>query len=435
MRLSLRSTLMPLGIAAALAAPSVAHATDGYFSLGYGTKAKGMAGAGVALPQDSMTPSVNPAGLAFVGKRADVGVSVFAPTRQYSVTGAPSGAANTFGLTPGTVRSGTESFLVPHLGMNWVLDDKSSFGIAMFGNGGMNTTYPGSAGGGAGTFYGGPAGVNLSQLFVQPTYARKINDTSSWGASAILAYQQFRATGLRNFAPFVSDGTADDLTDRGNDSSIGIGAKAGLQGQVLPGLTLGGSYQTRITMGRLHKYSDLFADRGSFDIPPTATLGLAWKASAASTLAFDVQEIWYSQVGAVANPFSNLFGAQAGDPSQALGGRNGVGFGWRDMTVYKLGYQWQPGGDWTWRAGAAYGRQPVRSSEVLFNILAPGVQEWHFTAGFTRKLSKNSELNFAAMYSPTSAVYGPNPLEVPGQQTIGLSMHQLDIETNWALRF
>jgi hypothetical protein len=64
-----------------------AHATNGYFAHGYGTKTKGMAGAGVALPQDAMAAATNPAGMAFVGERADVGLALFSPMREYKASG------------------------------------------------------------------------------------------------------------------------------------------------------------------------------------------------------------------------------------------------------------------------------------------------------------------------------------------------------------
>jgi hypothetical protein len=41
---------------------SVALATDGYFDHGYGVKAKGLGGAGVAFAQDSIVSATNPAG-------------------------------------------------------------------------------------------------------------------------------------------------------------------------------------------------------------------------------------------------------------------------------------------------------------------------------------------------------------------------------------
>ena len=41
--------------------PFSAGATTGYFQHGYGIKAKGMGGVGIALPQDSLAAATNPA--------------------------------------------------------------------------------------------------------------------------------------------------------------------------------------------------------------------------------------------------------------------------------------------------------------------------------------------------------------------------------------
>ena len=56
--------LHKLAVAAVLAAPLSVFATTGYFSHGYGLKAKGMGGVGIALPQDSLAAATNPAGMA-----------------------------------------------------------------------------------------------------------------------------------------------------------------------------------------------------------------------------------------------------------------------------------------------------------------------------------------------------------------------------------
>ncbi len=53
---------------------SVAQATNGYFSHGYGIKAKGMAGATTAFAQDAMIAATNPAGMAFVGDRCSCSI-------------------------------------------------------------------------------------------------------------------------------------------------------------------------------------------------------------------------------------------------------------------------------------------------------------------------------------------------------------------------
>jgi long-chain fatty acid transport protein len=426
MRTLVRQSTVFACLAAGLAAAGVAQATNGYFSHGYGATSKGLAGAGVAYSQDTLAPATNPAGMVNVGDRVDFGVALFSPRREYSVSGMPvcGFEQGCFPLESGTVKSGSKSFLIPHFGWNRMLDDQSSFGVAIYGNGGMNTDYPVTPAGG--TFYAGEAGVNLMQLFIAPTYARKINDTASWGVTPVIAYQRFKAKGLGSFSDFSMDPA--NLTDRGTDTAWGFGVRLGVQAEVGPGVHLGLAYQSKMFMDEFDNYSGLFAEQGDFDIPANMTVGLAWDVTPTSTLLFDVQHIWYSNVDSVANPFSNL--TMEGQP---LGADNGPGFGWRDMTIAKIGYQWQTSPDWTWRLGYSYGKQPIRDSEVLFNILAPGVMEHHVTFGFTRELGTNNELNFAAMYAPTKKVSGENPL-APGQE-IELKMQQFEIEASYAWKF
>ncbi len=424
MRSKFKHSLLALAVAVVVA-PTAANATNGYFAHGYGTKDKGLAGAGVALPQDAMAAATNPAGMVWVGKRFDLGAAVFSPRRQYTVSGNPSGAPGSFGLAPGTVKSDKNYFLIPHFAANWMLNADSSFGVAVYGNGGMNTDYPASAGGGMGTFGGGRTGVDLMQLFVTPTYSRKINNSASWGAGLVLAGQTFQARGLSRFGGFSSDSS--NLTNNGHDTSYGAGLRLGIQADVAPALTLGATYTSKIKMSELKDYQGLFAEQGGFDIPASATIGLAWHTTPESALVFDIQRIWYSNVKSIANPMiPNLQTARLGDD-------NGAGFGWEDMTIYKLGYQWQSGSDWTWRVGVSHGKQPIPSSEVLFNILAPAVMENHITAGFTKAMGKNNELSMAFMYAPSKTVSGSNPLD-PGQN-IELEMKQYEIEASWAWKF
>ena len=139
--------------------PSVAFATNGYFSHGYGTINAGMAGAGAALSQDSIAAATNPAGMAFVGSRVDGGLEVFSPRRRYDIEGgAPNIPGQTFYLAPGTVQSKNDAFLIPHFGYNQALGNGHSLGLSVFANGGMNTEYSGENGG---TFGAGKTGVNL----------------------------------------------------------------------------------------------------------------------------------------------------------------------------------------------------------------------------------------------------------------------------------
>ena len=79
-----------------LAVVSVAEATNGYSPTGFGAANKGLAGAGVAFPQDTLAGATNPAGMIEVGHRVDLGVGFFAPDPRYlaadSLTEAADGA-------------------------------------------------------------------------------------------------------------------------------------------------------------------------------------------------------------------------------------------------------------------------------------------------------------------------------------------------------
>jgi long-chain fatty acid transport protein len=411
----MRRLLNVTWLAAAIAIlPVSARATNGYFLSGVGTDHKAMAGAGVALPLSALSAATNPAGLAFVGDRLDLAIALFNPNRDYTITGAPSGHEGTFGLTPGEVKSDSRYFPVPSAGYSHAFGGQQALGVTFYGNGGMNTDYP------TATFYGTDAGVNLSQMFLGVTYARKLDAKNALGITPVLAYQYFKATGLQSFAGFSSDPS--NLTDEGTASSFGGGVRVGYLGRWLPQLAFGASYQSRTWMTAFDKYKGLYAEQGGFDIPSSWVVGVAVTPNPIVDFALDVQQVRYSEIKSIANPMMpNLMQAP-------LGADDGPGFGWKDMTVVKGGVQVRGADGWTWRAGYSYGRQPIEESEVLFNILAPGVIQQHASVGFSKTLPGGRDIHFALTRAFSNEVTGPNPLEAPGQQDIKLRMDQWDVE-------
>jgi long-chain fatty acid transport protein len=116
-----------------------------------------------------------------------------------------------------------------------------------------------------------------------------------------------------------------------------------------------------------------------------------------------------------------------------MGTDAGPGFGWETINAYKLGVQWQATPTLALRAGAGFNDNPIPPSEVMFNILAPGVQKQHYTAGFTWQANPNNALNFGVMYSPSNSVTGANPLDP--NQTIELEMWQWEATVGWTMTF
>lgn len=409
-----------LAIFLILVAPA-AFATNGYFTHGQGTMSKALAGANAALPQEVLDAEKNPAAAAFVDGGYSASLALFSPDRSYTISGAPSGYPQTFGLQPGTVSSKSKYFPMPSLGFNVRPTERDAVAIDFVAHGGMNTDYR------TNTFYGGNhTGVDLMQAFLTGTYARKLTENQAVGITAVVAGQRFKASGLQAFAPMSSDPNA--LTNRGYDMSYGLGARVGYLAKITPDLSFGAAYAPKIRMSDLKKYRGLFAQEGGFDIPESMSAGIAYKFSPV-TVSLEYQRINYSGVRSVGDPLlPNLMMAP-------LGSDNGAGFGWKDVNVGKIGVQWKASDTWTWRAGFAKTDQPIPEAEVLFNILAPGVIEKHFTLGGSKVVSEKGKLNFAVMYAPNKTVSGPNPLEAPGQQTISLKMHEWEAEIGYSFGF
>jgi len=425
-----------LGAALALS-PLAALATNGYFPHGYGLKAKGMGGASLAMSQDGMGGANNPASMSFAGSRLDLGLDWFQPKRGASRQGSMGGAFD-FNTT-----SESNNHFVPEFGYISQFSPSLTAGITVYGNGGMNTDYPGAQ-----TSCGNPSGnvanpmcgsgrltMDLMQLIIAPTVSFKLAPDHAIGLSPLLGYQRFKMSGLQafdngpGFPPMT--GNPGYVTNNGYDSSTGFGVRVGYQGKVGP-VTLAAAYSPKMDMGTLDKYKGLFAGAGDFDIPANYGLGVAVSVIPAVTVALDWMRIEYSGVPSVGNPSSN---------QAPLGSANGPGFGWKDIDVYKLGVQWQASPQLTLRAGYNKGDNPITAADVSFNIIAPGVTKTHYTLGGTMQLGGSSELTMAYMYAPKVSVTGYSMLNSPtllgpgngGQETIWMKQQSLGMA--WAMRF
>lgn len=293
-----------------IALPGAALATDGYFAHGYGMKALGRGGAGIAMTDDAFGGANNPGAMVWVGNRFDVGLQWFRPDREASRVGSAGGTGAFDGSANGNE---DQNFFIPEIGFNYLLNPNLALGITVYGNGGMNTKYPAGQLD-SGLCVGGPPsgvrsanllcgqgdlGVDLSQLLVAPTLSWKFHPKHSVGIAPLFAYQRFEAYGLQPFAQISSNPIG--LTNLGHDTSTGWGVRLGWTGKIAPTVTLGATWQSKISMSKFNSYSGLFADQGGFDIPMNWGLGAAWQATPQLLLTADYVRIYYSQVNSVGN--------------------------------------------------------------------------------------------------------------------------------------
>ena len=395
---NMKKTMIAAGLAMALSAP--AFATNGIFVHGIGQSAKGAGGAGIAYPQDSLAAGTNPAGMSFIGNRADGGLEIFIPNRSLDAgnewdfsgfgPGFPDFSGGEGGNTP-------NAFLVPEGGYNMDMPNGSawSFGVSMFGNGGMNATYDNhpqlelmKAFGILPQEAGVRSKIDLLQAFVMPTASYKINENHAVGISLVIAWQSFE---MINDAFLINPQTGafladDDMNGAGHQNSWGVGGKIGWQGRINDYITLGATYQSRISMSKMDDYeTPLAADDGHLDIPATAGVGIAVNATDKLDILFDVVWINYSDDSGI-----------IGIPT------NEGGFGWDDMTVFKLGFVYEYNDELILRAGWNYAENPLPDSDPMdgfVSTVVPATVEHHLTIGFTKVINEDFSITGSYMHA------------------------------------
>jgi len=395
-----------------------AFATDGYFLTGYGTKQQGQGGAGIAHPADSLAGATNPAGLYLAGNRTDIGLTLFRPNR--SATLSDSGLPTQYGVDGTYNANRVKNFELPELGYSRIFNPKLSLGVALYGNGGLNTSYTkpipllGSTRG----------GVDLEQLFISPTLSYKLGKHNAIGVAANIAYQRFSAEGLQNFASANSSLYPADVTNTGHANSYGAGVRVGWLGELNRYLSVGATYQTKTHASAFSRYKGLFAEGGKFDIPANFGGGASVKIAPQARLFVDEERILYSGVKAVHNSDAN---------QTLLGTSNGPGFGWHSINVFKAGLDYDLSHALTVRGGYNHGGLPFDGTQAFFNVLAPAVVQNHLHLGTTFSLANGKEINLAYIHAFSKTLNAANSIPTTaGGGNISLNMDQNSFQVSFA---
>lgn len=459
MKFNFRKILI-CAVTAVMTIPTVSQATNGYFLIGFGAESRSMGGTGVADNRGGMAAAFNPATMIDSEDQFQLGAEIFSPPRAIHHDSGVLGYTNE--------RSNHDIFMVPSMGGTYKWNDKMALGFSFIGAGlkteynqtvnsdsckAVNATNPGGC---PPTVFNvldstaaSEAGVELIQMQFVPSIAYKINKTHTIGASIVLAAQFFEAKGLEDFDALGFTASPGFLTGEGFDHAYGGGYRLGWLGNFMDEkLRIGVNYSSRVWMDEFERYKNLFAEQGDFDIPENYAIGFAYDFTPALTVAFDIQEIKYSDVRSVGNPgpdasnpssfFSLCEGMASVDPCK-LGGPLGLGFGWKDQTIYKIGANWAFNEQWAFRAGWNYGESPIPDEEVLFNMLAPATPEHHITLGAGWAMAENWNLDMSFVYAFNNTIKGPTAFGEGGAIVEGsnasIAMKQYSLGATVAYKF
>lgn len=420
----------------AVASP-LGMAANGMNAPGYGAVQLGLAGAGTALTEDGFATLRNPAAGAWIEDLASFDLGIALP-RGGSRVG-PVGSGSQLGLIdiePGDYDTIQGVFPIPSFARNWRLGDRHAVGWGVVASGLKATTRGGSAslarglpafdarcGGsfaGSGPVQGsldlmglcgsdgGTLGVDLTQALLSGSYAFRVGEGLSVGVGPVIAFQRLMVRGLGAFAAFSN--RPDHVADNGFDHSFGGGVRVGALWEVTDSIGLAAAYQSRLYQTRFDRYDGAIIG-GSLDFAPTLNLGLQVHPVAGHRLLLDLERIYYGSVRPLGNtvdpqrfadecfiPRLAVRSAQPAFLAACLGGPSGPGFGWDDVTVYKLGYQGVVGPA-TWRAGFSWGGNPIRSGQTLPKFFAPAVTDQHVSLGLSWKRPHGATVDIALLHA------------------------------------
>lgn len=408
--------------AAILMTGTSAWATNGMILEGYGPVALAMGGAATAIENGTAAMMNNPATLQMGpdGTRFDLALGVLGPKVSTSIPGFP------------TANSGGTSYVMPAFG--WVRKAGTlTYGVGMFGQGGMGTEYAANSALAMGS--GADVRSELSVGRVLIPVAMQVNDKLNVGATLDFAWSnldmKMAATGAQlgsmvNGMPSGNLGMAlPQLAqapwariDFSNNSDFSGAAKAtgwtgklGMTYQASPDLTVGASYHLKTAQGDMKtsaKGASMsapggFADVGQlkvldFQMPATLAIGMAFKSNPALTLVADVKRVEWSKV---MKQFSMSY------TSAGMGGsvRFAMPQNWADQTVVSLGAAYRVNDVLTLRGGLNLASNPI--PKEMTNPLFPAIVEDHMTLGASYQLNKQWQLDAAMSHAGNVTVATP----------------------------
>jgi len=421
-----------------IVAPASVFATNGMFLIGYGTKSRSMGGVGITQSHDVMTSAANPATMAQLKtNRFDMGGDIFAVDSTAYQGVAPNKLTVESEPDHLTVADGV--YLFPNIGASWK-DGDLTYGFTMVPVGGGGSRYNTNlfnCANSAPADCNDKLGVSLAVMNINPTIAMKLDKNNSIGATLVIGVQVFKAYGLEKFTQFTT--TQDDtakLTDQGTDVSYGAGIRLGWLGNFMNDtLTLGAEYTSKTFMSKFDDYSDLFAEQGSLDTPANLGFGIAYKVINELEVALDINYVFYEDVAAIGNVGPDSRGAfifPVDRETNALGRDGGLGFGWENQLIFKLGAAYQLNSAWTLRGGWNYGKSPLdEENDILFSTVAPAISQNHLTLGATYQLNKDMELSFSYIHAFEYEQFGPTYINEEG----GYTMEQNAIGGSFGMNF
>ncbi len=364
-----------------------AFATNGMLIEGYGPISHALGGASMAFDNGAAAMANNPAtlGLMEEGNRFDVAVGVLKPDVTFKMDK--------------DYKSGSRTFMMPALGYVHRQGDWG-YGIGIYSQGGMGTDYLDELG-----LY---SQVVVGKLIAPVSY----NVTDKLTLAATLEYVY---TGMDLVMTDPTMGRIFDFRNgsdfSGATSGSGVSGKLGAVYQFTDKVAVGAAYQFKGGIGDL---TGKGARVEGFDMPASASIGVAGRVTDKLMLTADYQRVFWSDSMKTITVSQN--GITMGIPQN-----------WKDQNVFMLGAAYDVLPELTLRAGVNIANNPIKENNTP---IFPAIVKNHYMAGLGYRFDKHNSLDLSFGYAPE--VHKANGLNFEGTST---THSQTSFQIMYSLKF
>lgn len=385
-------------VAWALIVPGPAAATTALYSLSYGARSAGMAGATLASGGEALNQFLNPANLSFLPKRLDINITYLRSNLRFRNELNDTQNGRDFAGFP----LSDNNFLIPAIGLAYPLEGTDwAFGFQLYGLGGdaarfsLDDFEPPAGFGQDQRFRG-----NLILITFGPSVAYKVTDKLSLGATP-----QVTAGRLKLDQPFgtFAPPTSARFRFRFNMDDYGFhyafGGRLSATYRVADWLTAAVAYQTprefnfdgevRLTFPE-GTGSDQVETHGTipFTLPHQVDTGLALRPVPKLLV-----EIGFSWIGWSAEDPFQTFKVNLDTPPEGFPSTLAAPIKWDDQYIYRIGTAYELTSALTIRAGYSYASNPVSAPGAFLTFPAYGFQT--LAVGMTWELTENWDISLA----------------------------------------
>ncbi|MCC5863501.1 MAG: hypothetical protein JJU31_00075 [Wenzhouxiangella sp.] len=252
-------------------------------------------------------------------------------------------------------------------------------------------------------------GMSFRQALIMPGITHQVSERNALTVSAVLASQQFGASGMNLREADDPAGVDRVLLQQAHlrsEVAQGAGMRFALSSALHENLRFEAAYQSRIEMAEFASLQGVHGSRAELDIPSRIQFGLEFLATERSSFNLGVSQIFYSEVGAFPSR------AMPARFTALLGDSTSPDFDWSDLVVYNVGWQWQPDAKLTFYIDYRTRSQPKPTAPALARALGPELAQNALLAGVSRSFGQRARLQLDAAYAPPEFAFGGNVLGI-----------------------